>query len=112
MQDANNPRRQFLKVVSTAAAVAPVLALTVREARADAALPHQTEADPTAAALGYREDGSKVDAAKFPQHKPDQNCANCNLAQGKAGDVWLACSLFAGKAVNSKGWCAAWVKKA
>ena len=68
--------------------------------------------DGIASALGYREDGSKVDAAKFPQHKPDQACLNCNLAQGKAGDAWLGCSIFAGKAVSAKGWCAAWVKKA
>ncbi len=112
MQDANNNRRHFLKAVSTAVAVAPVLALTASDARANSDLPHQTEVDPTAAAMGYREDGSKVDAAKYPQHKPDQTCANCNLAAGKAGDAWLACALFAGKSVSAKGWCAAWAKKA
>lgn len=112
MQDANRNRRQFLKAVSTAVAITPVIALTACDAEAGSNLPHQTEADPSAAAMGYREDASKVDAAKYPQRKPDQNCANCTLAVGKAGDVWLGCQLFAGKAVSAKGWCAAWAAKA
>jgi hypothetical protein len=102
-------RRQFLKLSLAAGALPAVLAASGAAVAAD--LPHLDPKDPTAAALGYVEDTSKVDAAKFPNHKPDQACAGCNLLQGASGD-WRPCSIFAGKAVNAKGWCSAWVKKA
>ncbi len=68
-----------------------------------------SETDPTAAALGYKADSSKVDAAKYPNHKPAQACSNCNLVQGKAGDALRPCAIFPGKLVQAKGWCAAYV---
>ena len=70
------------------------------------------ESDPQAQALGYRDDTTKVDAAKYPKHSPSQDCANCQLYQGKAGDASGPCPLFGGKQVMAKGWCSAWVKKA
>ena len=31
--------------------------------------------------------------------------------QGKAGDAWGPCTIFAGKQVNANGWCQVYVKK-
>lgn len=109
MNEIKTSRRQFLAISATmvaAAAVAP------RIAHAQGALPQIDEADPTAAALGYKHDTSKVDAAKYPNHKPEQNCANCKLIQGADADAWRPCSIFPGKSVNAKGWCAAYAAKA
>jgi len=69
------------------------------------------EKDGQAAALGYKADSSKVDGKKFATHKPEQNCGNCALFQGKAGDKAGACPLFAGKQVAATGWCSAYAKK-
>lgn len=69
------------------------------------------ESDPQAAALGYKVDSSSVDKTKFPKHAADQQCSNCSLYQGKAGDAAGGCPLFAGKQVTAKGWCSAWAKK-
>ena len=73
--------------------------------------PKLEETDPTAVALGYKQDATKVDAAKFPKHAAADNCAGCQLFQGKAGDAAGGCPLFAGKQVSGKGWCSAWAKK-
>lgn len=70
------------------------------------------ETDPQAGALGYKADATKVDAKKYPAHKPTQMCGNCALFQGKATDAAGACPLFAGKQVSSKGWCSAYAPKA
>lgn len=80
--------------------------------RAMAQAPKLAESDPQATALGYKEDTTKVDAAKYPKHTAEQHCGNCQLFQGKAADALGACPLFAGKQVANKGWCSAWVKKA
>lgn len=68
------------------------------------------ETDPVAVALGYKHDASKVDAKKFAGYVVGRNCAGCQLYQGTA--AWGACGAVAGKLVDAKGWCAAWVKKA
>lgn len=103
-------RRFFGQVAVVGAGVAAGLA-GAQQALAQGALPELAEADPTAAALGYKADTSKVDAAKYPNHKPEQNCANCNLVQGKDGEAVRPCAIFPGKGVNAKGWCAAYVPK-
>ncbi|MEO7056288.1 MAG: high-potential iron-sulfur protein [Caldimonas sp.] len=100
-------RRSFVQVVAWAAAG---MAGTRAALAADAA--KVLESDPQAQALGYRDDTTKVDAAKYPKHTPAQHCANCQLYQGKATDAAGACALFGGKQVAAKGWCTAWVKKA
>ena len=69
------------------------------------------EKDPQAVALGYVAEASKADTKKFPKYAAGQNCGNCALYQGKAGDASSACPLFAGKQVAAKGWCSAWAKK-
>jgi membrane protease subunit (stomatin/prohibitin family) len=70
------------------------------------------ENEPQAQALGYKHDAAKVDREKFKNYQPGQLCANCNFYKGKDGDAWGPCDLFAGREVNAKGWCSAWVKKA
>ncbi|MBL8298326.1 MAG: high-potential iron-sulfur protein [Rhodanobacteraceae bacterium] len=95
-------RRRFLATVAVAGA-----AFALPAAADLAPLP---ETDPTAQALGYKADGSQVDAAKFPKHTPQQQCANCNFYQGTAAVG--PCQLFPGKSVTAKGWCSAYVAKA
>ena len=99
-------RRKFVFAVPAAA-----LALAAsRIATAQAGKVEET--DPQAAALGYRNDASKVDGKKFPTFAAGRNCANCQLYQGKTGEAWGPCGAFGGKLVNANGWCAAWTKKA
>jgi hypothetical protein len=100
-------RRHFvLRIVAVGAAIGSV------DARAQGAGPKLSESDAQAVALGYKEDSTKVDAKKYPNHKPEQKCANCQLFQGKATDASGGCALFPGKQVAAAGWCSAWAKKA
>jgi hypothetical protein len=105
-------RRRFLELVSSAAALPAVIAL----ARAGSALAAEArqldEADPAAAALGYRKDTTQVDAAGYPQHQATQDCGGCRYYQGKPGSEWAPCTIFAGKgSVHTKGWCAAYAPR-
>lgn len=97
-------RREFLATVVGVVAIAAL----PRMVRADD-LPPLAESDPTGSALGYKEDASKVDAAKFPAHKPAQICAGCSFYQGTGPRG--ACTLFPGKSVAGKGWCSAFAPK-
>ena len=103
-------RRAIIKNGLIAGALLPVAGLHTVPAAA-AALPALDPADPTAKALGFTTDGSKVDAAANPTYKPTQKCATCAQFQGKAGDATAACNIFAGKSVPSGGWCKVWVQK-
>ncbi|MFM0547070.1 high-potential iron-sulfur protein [Paraburkholderia sp. 22098] len=67
-----------------------------------------SEADPQAQALGYKDDVSKVDKAKYPQYAAGQNCATCSLFQGKATDAYGGCTLFGDKQVAARGWCSSY----
>ena len=102
-------RRRFIQIVSLTGAALLVGA----EARA-ADAPMVDEKDPTAASLGYVADTTKANQAKYPNHKPEQQCNNCQLYQGKIGVATGAggCPLYAGKQVAAKGWCSAYAKKA
>ncbi len=74
------------------------------------AAPRVDEGEALAKSLGYKHDTADVDTEKYPQFQPGQNCANCILYQG--GDAaWGACSIFVGKAVNAKGWCATYAAR-
>ena len=85
-------------------------------AAAPADMPKLSESDPVAMSLGYKHDASKVDLSKHPRRgepgAENQHCKNCVLYQGKAGDEWGGCSIFAGKLVNANGWCATYAPKA
>jgi hypothetical protein len=69
------------------------------------------EKDPTAVALGYTADATKVDAKKYPKYAAGQKCGNCQLYTGKAGDPAGGCGIFPGKMVGANAWCSAYVKK-
>jgi hypothetical protein len=75
-------------------------------ARADA--PRLSEDDPAAKAVGYREDATKVDKAKFRTYTAGQTCKSCSLFQGKATDAWGGCMLFGAKQVAAAGWCSSY----
>jgi High potential iron-sulfur protein len=106
-------RRNFLALAGvTGAAVLVGIRPETTLAQAGAALPHLSESDPTAKALGYVEDASKVDKTKFPSMKPGARCATCNFYQGKAADSFGPCQIFPGKSVSGAGWCAAHSPKA
>jgi hypothetical protein len=105
-------RRRFLKLAVTSAVAAPIAsALLPRLANAQD-LPHLSESDPTAQALGYKEDATKVDKAKFAVYKPGSLCENCKFWTGKQGDAYGPCGLFPGKATAAKGWCSGYSAKA
>jgi len=109
-QPNESTRRRFLKFVAGAAAL-PTAASLLRSAMA-AEAKQLDEADPAAAALGYKMDTTQVDAAKYPQHQPTQDCGGCRYYQGKAGSEWAPCTIFPGKgSVHTKGWCAAYAAK-
>ena len=102
----NTTRRVFFMQV---AAGTSVLAATQATAQT---LPMLDVKDPTAAALGYAADTTKVDAKKYAKHTNEQMCSNCQLYAGKPKEAAGACPLFAGKQVAAKGWCNSYVKKA
>lgn len=68
------------------------------------------EDDETAVQLGYKHDTTKVDTKKYPQHKPDQKCLNCQFWQGAQTDAWAGCAMFGRKHIAAAGWCVAWKK--
>ena len=92
-------RRVFLMSVAAAGTLAAATA-----ARAQAKLDPK---DAQATALGYVEDGSKIDTKKQTKYVAGSACANCALYQATG-----ACPLFGGKIVSPKGWCTAYAKKA
>jgi hypothetical protein len=103
-------RRTILKGGLIAGALIPVAGLSSYRADA-AALPALDPADPTAKALGFVTDASKVDAAANPTYKPAQKCGTCAQFQGKPSDASAGCNIFAGKSVPAGGWCKVWVQK-
>lgn len=91
-----NPTRRSILVLGASFAV-------TRFAFAES--PHLGVDDPAAKAVGYVEDATQVDKARYPKFVAGQNCAGCSLYQGKATDPWGACLLFANKQVAGAGWC-------
>jgi hypothetical protein len=103
-------RRTVVKSAIAAGALIPALGY-IDTAVAATALPALSPADPTAKALGYVDDSSKVDAKANPTYKPEQKCSTCAQFQGKASDARGGCNIFAGKSVSAGGWCKVWAKK-
>lgn len=106
----NFSRRAIVKGGLMMGALVPALGLMIDEAGA-ADLPPLDVNDPTAKALGFVPDSSKVDVKANPTHKPDQKCATCAQYTGKAGDARGGCNIFVGKTVPAGGWCKTWAKK-
>jgi hypothetical protein len=102
-------RRTFLM---TSLGVASALTLPVARQAFAADAPKVSESDPTAQALGYKEDATKVDKAKFAKYAQGQICGNCTFYQGKMTDAYAPCPMFGAKRVAEKGWCTAYNKKA
>lgn len=96
----NFTRRQVLGA-SAALTVSPLLGFGSRSAAA-ADQPKVDPAEPQAQALNYVHESPK----------PAQNCANCRLYTGAAGQAWGPCTIFPGKQVAAAGWCSAWVARA
>ncbi len=76
-----------------------------------------SEKDPTAKALGFTLDASKVDLKKWPKRAgaegAKQFCWNCALYQAKDAkdpkkDATAACLILAGKKVKATSWCNSW----
>jgi hypothetical protein len=111
MKDESIARRALLKAVVVGAVAVSVTGLSGEASAADAALVPLSAADPTASALGYGEDTTKVDEKKYPLHKATQSCANCVQYKGKAADARGGCNIYAGKSVNAHGWCSVWAQK-
>lgn len=103
-------RRAVVKGGLIAGALVPAMGLLGRPAAA-ADLPPLDPADPTAKALGFATDSTKVDAAGNPTHKAEQKCSTCAQYLGKTGDARGGCNIFAGKSVPAGGWCRVWAKK-
>lgn len=103
-------RRAIVKGGLIAGAFIPAMGLMADAAQA-ADLPALDPKDPTAQALGFVTDASKVDAAANATYKPTQKCSTCAQYQGKAGDATGGCLIFAGKSVPAAGWCKVWAQK-
>src|SRR5271165_1476313 len=103
-------RRAIVKGGLIAGAILPAMGLMANSAAA-AALPALDPKDPTAAALGFMTDATKVDAKANPTYKPTQKCSNCAQYQGKATDATAGCNIFAGKSVPAAGWSKVWAQK-
>lgn len=103
-----NTRRTFIAKI---AAIAAAPAFLCSKSFAQAPPVKLEESDPTATALGYKEDSSKVDGSRYPQYKAGQKCEGCVLYQGKAGEANGPCGAFGGKLVLSGGWCAVFAAK-
>ena len=103
-------RRAIVKGGLIAGTFIPAIGLIANSAVA-AGLPPLDPKDPTAQALGFTTDASKVDATANPTFKPTQKCSTCAQYQGKATDATAGCNIFAGKSVPAGGWCKVWAQK-
>jgi hypothetical protein len=108
MSERSKTRREFLQLTVAAATIPAGVALLRPEAARAQDLPHLTEDDPTAQALGYVQDATK---ATNPRYQAGQTCLNCMQLQGEEGPEWRPCAIFPGKLVATGGWCSVWVQK-
>jgi hypothetical protein len=110
----NESRREAVKTILAGLAAVPVVNLVGLSVARASDLPRVDEAtDPTAIALKYVHDATKADraGANRPGLPPEeQNCTNCQFVLGEG--EWVGCTLFPGKSVAAKGWCASWTPKA
>ena len=113
--DGRISRRGFVRLGLTGLAAIPVASVLSARTAAAGDMPKLDEADPAAAALGYKHDATQVDTAKFPKRAGEEGakqlCSNCALYQAGAEDGWGGCGIFPGKLVAGDGWCNAWAPK-
>jgi hypothetical protein len=106
----NISRRAMVKGGLIAGALVPAFGLIGNMADA-AGLPPLDPTDPTAKALGFVADSTKVNASANPTYKPAQKCGTCAQYLGKATDASAGCNIFTGHSVPAAGWCKVWAKK-
>jgi hypothetical protein len=106
------PKVQPAPAPSAPPSPAPTPAAAPPAPAAPASLTVLDEKDPQATALGYVEDASRADTAKFKNHVVGNLCSNCGNYLGSAADSAAGCKIFPGKSVVGKGWCTAWIKMA
>ncbi len=105
-------RRSIVKGGLIAGALLPAFGLIGTTAGAAAsALPPLDPNDPTAKALGFVPDATKVNTASNPTYKPGQKCGVCAQYTGKPGDTSGGCNIFVGHAVPVGGWCKTFAPK-
>jgi hypothetical protein len=97
------PRRMFILRLAASTAALGTSTLYAQAPRVD-------ENDEAAVALGYRNDTTRVDAKKYPNHDASQKCINCSFWQGQPSDAWAGCAMFGRKQIAAGGWCMAWKK--
>lgn len=111
-------RRSFIKKSLVVLGSAPLIA---RSTEAFAEVKPLDPSAPTASALGYYEDNTKVDTKKYPKKAEaggdKQMCSACALyteggqkVAGKSGD-WGKCAIFPGTLVSGSGWCMSFAPK-
>jgi High potential iron-sulfur protein len=100
-------RRDLLKSVMISA-VMPAFGAT--QARATDLAPLDLT-DPTAQALDFVPDASKLVVNSNSSFKSGQHCGVCMQFQGKAADARAGCSIYAGHSVPSSGWCRAFAQR-
>jgi hypothetical protein len=103
-------RRSLVKSGLIAGAILPSLSLLSSRASAAALSPLDSN-DPTAKALGFVTDASKIDSKTQPTFKSGEKCGTCAQFQGKSGDATGPCTIFAGHSVPQGGWCQVWAQK-
>ncbi|HTV95648.1 MAG TPA: high-potential iron-sulfur protein [Steroidobacteraceae bacterium] len=103
-------RRAMVKSGLIAGALVPAIGLIGNAAYADTLTPLSPD-DPTAKALSFTTDASKVSAAANPTYKPGQKCGTCAQYQGKPGAASGGCNIFVGHSVPVGGWCKVWAQK-
>jgi hypothetical protein len=103
-------RRDMVKSGLIAGALVPAIGLLGNAARAQAPTPLDPN-DPTAKALNFVTDASKVDAGANPTYKAGQKCSTCAQYTGKPGSTTGGCNIFVGHTVPATGWCKVWAAK-
>ncbi len=117
----NTKRREFLKIIGGTALTFPAVIVAAKSFAFAEDLKEVGAEDPTAKALGYNSDATKVDTVAYPKRAgaegAKQFCSNCMLLgqaglkiPGKEGD-YAKCTIMAGGLVNTKGWCNSWLLK-
>ena len=101
-------RRTFIGNARLGAVGVPVTVLLARTAQADDDFPTLKEDDPTAIAIAYVSDASRVDAKALPMYRPGQDCSNCGLYDGDKGAPKGTCQLVLGQYVLARAWCKSW----
>jgi hypothetical protein len=103
-------RRALVKSGLIAGALVPAFGLIGTTAGAATLTPLDTK-DPTAVALGFVPDATKVNTSANPTYKPGQKCSTCAQYQGKPGDASGGCNIFVGHSVPAGGWCKTYAPK-